>query len=150
MLVPSWVGRRGRMEWWWHDDQFVAGIKRPIPLLLLDNGLLSPSCARTSMLFHPRLSLLSFKLQLPAGPSSFTSCWILTVHQLTVVVDDPLDLTVPLKVLNGDTCERTVDLHSVDEDRLRDHLVGWHLLENSVVGWLVKDDEVLCLVKCEE
>ncbi len=71
------------------------------------------------------------------------------VHELTVVVDDALDLAITLKVADGNTGERTTDLHTVDQGRLRDHLEGGHLLEDTVVGRLVKDEHVLGLLWCE-
>lgn len=69
----------------------------------------------------------------------------LTVYELSVMVYDLFYETVPLEVLDGDTCEGSVDLHSVDEDRLRDHLESGDLLEDLVVGGLVQDNHVLCL-----
>lgn len=62
-----------------------------------------------------------------------------------MVVDDPLDLTFPLQVVDGNSSQGSIDLHSVDEDGLRDHLVGGDFLEDSVVGGLVEDDHVLGL-----
>lgn len=69
-----------------------------------------------------------------------------------MVVDEALDLTLTLEVADGDTGERAVDLHTVNERRLRDHLEGGHLLEDAVVGGLVEDDHVLGLlvVDCSE
>lgn len=62
-----------------------------------------------------------------------------------MVMDDSLDLAVLLEVSNGTSRERAVDLHSVNQRRLRDHLEGGDLLEDLVVGWLVQDDGILCL-----
>lgn len=62
------------------------------------------------------------------------------------MVDDGLDEAVSLEVLDGDTGEGAVDLHSVDEDGLGDHLERGDLLEDSVEGDLVDDDSVVRLV----
>lgn len=55
-----------------------------------------------------------------------------------MVVDDALDVALLLEERNGATSERTVDLHAVNEDRLRDELVGRDLLEDAVAGMLVR------------
>ena len=68
-----------------------------------------------------------------------------TVDQLRAVVHNPLDLAIPLQVSDRYPRERAVDLHSVNERRLRDHLEGGDLLQDLVVGWLVEDDGILCL-----
>jgi hypothetical protein len=51
-----------------------------------------------------------------------------------VVVDDTLDVALLLEEGNGAAGERAVDLHAVNEDRLRDELVGRDLLEDAVAG----------------
>lgn len=71
-----------------------------------------------------------------------------SVDELTVVVDDALDLALALQVADGDTGERAVDLHTVNQRRLRDHLEGGHLLEDAVVGGAVEDNHVLGLLEC--
>lgn len=58
------------------------------------------------------------------------------VDELSVVVDNSLDKTLLLKESDGTSGEGTVDLHSVDEDGLRNKLVGGDLLEDSVAGQL--------------
>jgi hypothetical protein len=55
-----------------------------------------------------------------------------TVDPLSVVVHDLLDQTHVLQSPHGLSGQRTVDLHSLDEDRLGDHLVGRDLLEDLV------------------
>lgn len=57
-----------------------------------------------------------------------------------------LDEALTLEVLDGDTGERSVDLHAVDEDRLRDELEGGDLLHDAVESGLVADDGVVGLV----
>lgn len=65
---------------------------------------------------------------------------------LGAVVDDGLDKTLLLQVPDRNTGERTVDLHAVNEDRLRDELEGGNLLHDAVVCRLVADDGVVGLV----
>lgn len=65
---------------------------------------------------------------------------------MAVVVNDSLDLAFSLQVSDGHTSERSVDLHSVNKSRLRDHLESGHFLENSIISGLVQDDHVDCLV----
>jgi hypothetical protein len=57
-----------------------------------------------------------------------------TVNELRVVVNDRLNEALPGEVADGDTRERAVDLHPVDEDRLANELVCRHLLHDLVVG----------------
>ena len=71
---------------------------------------------------------------------------ILTVNELSRVVNERLDETFSLQVLDRDPGKRTVDLHSVDEDGLGDELEGGDFLEDSVVDDLVADDGVVGLV----
>lgn len=61
-------------------------------------------------------------------------------------MDNSLDKTLLLKESDGTSGEGTVDLHSVDEDGLRNKLVGGDLLEDSVVDGLVNDNGVVGLV----
>lgn len=56
------------------------------------------------------------------------------VDKLGVVVDDALDEALLLEESDGTASERAVDLHAVNEDRLRDELVGRDLLEDTVAG----------------
>lgn len=60
------------------------------------------------------------------------------VDELSVVVDNTLDEALLLEVGDGATGKRSVDLHAVDEDRLRDDLVGGDLLHDTVAAMLVK------------
>lgn len=62
-----------------------------------------------------------------------------------MVVDDTLDLALTLKVADGHTRERAVDLETVNEDAGRDHLERRHLLHHTLVEDLVKVDVVLRL-----
>ena len=62
-----------------------------------------------------------------------------------MVVDDTLDLALTLKVADGHTRERAVDLETVNEDAGRDHLERRHLRQHTLVEDLVKVDVVLCL-----
>jgi hypothetical protein len=62
------------------------------------------------------------------------------------VVNHGLDEALTLEVLDGDTGERSVDLHAVNEDRLRDELEGGDLLHDAVESGLVADDGVVGLV----
>lgn len=52
------------------------------------------------------------------------------------MVDNSLDKTLLLKESDGTSSEGTVDLHSVDEDGLRNKLVGGDLLDDSVAEHL--------------
>lgn len=58
-----------------------------------------------------------------------------------MVVDDALDVALLLEELDGAAGERAVDLHAVNEDRLRDELVGRDLLEDAVAEALVTEGE---------
>lgn len=51
-----------------------------------------------------------------------------------------------MKVADGDTGKRAVDLHTVNEGGLRNHLESWDFLEDSIVSWSVEDNSVLSLV----
>jgi hypothetical protein len=55
-----------------------------------------------------------------------------------VVVDNALDVALLLEEGNGAAGKRTVDLHAVDKNRLRDELVGGDLLEDAVAVGLVR------------
>ena len=61
-------------------------------------------------------------------------------------MDEGLDEAFLLEVSDGDAGERAVDLHSLDENRLRDHLEGGDLLHDAVEGGLVANDGVVRLV----
>ena len=62
------------------------------------------------------------------------------------MVDNTLDLALLLQVSDGNSRQRTVHFQPLDEDRLADEFEGGHFLENTVIGWLVEGDGVLCLV----
>ncbi len=62
------------------------------------------------------------------------------------MVHNPLDLTVPLEMLDSNTCQRAVDLQPFDEDALADEAEGGNLLHDTVVQWLVEGDGVLGLI----
>ena len=70
----------------------------------------------------------------------------LTVNELSGVMDDGLDESISLQVLDRGSGEGTVDLHSVDEDGLGDELERRDFLEDSVEDDLVTDDGVVGLV----
>lgn len=66
-----------------------------------------------------------------------------------MVMNNPLNLTLPLEVANGNTSKRTVDLHPVNEGGLRNHLESGDLFEDAIVGGSVEDDHVLGLLRSE-
>jgi len=57
-----------------------------------------------------------------------------TVNPLTVVVDNLLDETLGLQSPHSLSGHGSVDLHSLDQDGLRDHLVGRDFLEDLVAA----------------
>jgi hypothetical protein len=62
------------------------------------------------------------------------------------MVNNLLDQTLSLKMPHCLPSERTVDLHSLNKDRLRDHLVSWDFLHDPIESWLVDNDGVVGLV----
>lgn len=60
-------------------------------------------------------------------------------------MNQPLNLTLALQVTNSNPSERTVNLHPVNQSRLRNHLESRHLLKDSIVSGTVEDDHVLGL-----
>lgn len=62
------------------------------------------------------------------------------------MVNNSLDETLPLQVLDSNTGKTAVDLESFDEDGLGDVSEGGDFLKDTVVGGLVKGDGVLGLV----
>ena len=62
------------------------------------------------------------------------------------MVHNPLDLAIPLQVLDGNPSQRAVDLEPLDEDALRDETEGGDFLNDTVVQGLVERDGVLGLV----
>lgn len=69
-----------------------------------------------------------------------------TIDLHLAVCNNLADLSLLLKILQALACQRTVDLHSVDEGGDRDETVGLDILVELVGGSLVEDDGVLCLV----
>ena len=63
-----------------------------------------------------------------------------------MVVDDTLDLTLALKVADGNAGKRAVDLQTVNEHTGGDHLEGGNLLEDTLIERLVKGNGILGLV----
>jgi len=55
-----------------------------------------------------------------------------TTHELGAVVNKALDEALVLEVADRDAGKRSVDLHPVDEDRLRDQLESGDLLDDLV------------------
>jgi hypothetical protein len=74
----------------------------------------------------------------------------LTVDELGVVVHDGLDESLLEQVLDGNTSERAVDLHPVDEDRLADELVRRDLLHDLVVCYIHPPPQRVSIPKKEE
>lgn len=65
---------------------------------------------------------------------------------MAMVVDDSLDLTFSFQVSNGNTSEGSVDLHSVNQSRLRNHLESRNFFEDSIICGLIQDYHILGLV----
>jgi hypothetical protein len=57
-----------------------------------------------------------------------------------------LDETLSGEFLEGNTSKRTVQLETINQDRLTDELVGGHFLEETFIGRLVQDNHVVGLV----
>lgn len=62
------------------------------------------------------------------------------------MVNNPLDLALLLQMPNGYPGQAPVDLQPLDEDTLADKAEGRDFLHDTVVGWLVENNGVLCLV----
>ena len=69
-----------------------------------------------------------------------------TVDQLSMMMDNAFNCTLLLKMPDCNPSKTTVDLEPLDKDALGDESEGWRLLEDTIVGGLVKSDGVLCLV----
>lgn len=69
-----------------------------------------------------------------------------TVDAELGVTDNLLDLTVGLEVGKRLSCERAVDLQTIDKGGNGDEAVGLDILLELVVGGLVENDGVLGLV----
>ena len=70
-----------------------------------------------------------------------------TVNELAVVVNQWLNLTLTLKVTDRQTSQGTIDLQAVNQHTGRNHLEGWHLLNDTLVQDLVEVNGVLGLVR---
>ena len=71
---------------------------------------------------------------------------IRTVDELRAVVYNLLDLAFLGEVADGNTGKGSVDFKTLDKDGLGDETEGWDFLKDTVVGSLVEDNSVLCLV----
>ena len=69
-----------------------------------------------------------------------------TVDAQRAVSNNLLDDSLLLKIGQTSAGNRSVDLHSVDENRDGDQAVGLDILVKLVGGGLVEEDGVLCLV----
>jgi hypothetical protein len=63
-----------------------------------------------------------------------------------VVARDGLDQTLSFELTNSNTGQRTVQLKTINQNRLRDELVGRNFLEQTVIGRLIEDNQVVGLV----
>ena len=70
-----------------------------------------------------------------------------TVNELAVVVNQWLNLTLTLKVTDRQTSQGTIDLQAVNQHTGRNHLEGWHLLDDTLIQDLVEVNGVLGLVR---
>jgi hypothetical protein len=71
---------------------------------------------------------------------------ILTVDDLSVMARDSLDQTLSFELTDSNTSQRTVQLETINQNRLRDELVGRNFLEQTVIGGLIEDNQVVRLV----
>lgn len=62
------------------------------------------------------------------------------------MVHDFLDLTLFREVADDNACKGPIDLQPFDQNRLRDESEGRHFLQDTIVGSLIEDDRMLCLV----
>lgn len=62
------------------------------------------------------------------------------------MVDNPFNLALLLQMSNGYSCQAPVDLQPLNENTLADKAEGRDFLDDTVVGCLVEDNSVLCLV----
>lgn len=70
----------------------------------------------------------------------------LTIDQLVAMMNNALDLALLLQMPDSYSRQTAVDLEPLDEDTLADESEGRDLLHDAVVGGLVKNDSMLCLV----
>ena len=71
---------------------------------------------------------------------------IRTVDELRAVVYNLLDLAFLGEVADGNTGKGSVDFKTLNKDGLGDETDGRDFLKDTVVGSLVEDNSVLCLV----
>jgi hypothetical protein len=69
-----------------------------------------------------------------------------SVNKLRAGANDTADLSCLLKVANGPASKTGVDLHAVRDDGSGDELVGGDILQDLIVGLLVKDDRLLSVL----
>jgi hypothetical protein len=63
-----------------------------------------------------------------------------------MVARDGLDQTLSFEFTNSNTSQRTVQLETINQNRLGDELVGRNFLEQTVIGRLIEDNQVVRLV----
>ena len=63
-----------------------------------------------------------------------------------MVARDRLDQTLRFELTNSNTSQGTVQLETINQDRLGDELVGRNFLEQTFVSGLVEDNQVVGLV----
>lgn len=69
-----------------------------------------------------------------------------SVDDLSVVTRDGLNQTLSFELADSNTSQRTVQLETINQDRLGDELVGGDFLEQTIVGRLIEDNQVVGLV----
>lgn len=69
-----------------------------------------------------------------------------TVDELSGVVNNFLDEALLGQVSDDHSRQRSVDLQAFDKDGLGDESEGRDILEDTIVGRLVENDGVLCLI----
>lgn len=69
-----------------------------------------------------------------------------TVNELARVVHDALDQALLLQMSDGNACQASIDLQTLNENALADEAPCRSFLHDTVEGSLVTDDGVLCLV----
>lgn len=63
-----------------------------------------------------------------------------------MVTRNGLDQTLSFELTDSNTSQRTVQLETINQNRLGDELVGRNFLEQTVVGRLIEDNQVVGLV----
>lgn len=69
-----------------------------------------------------------------------------TVYQLATVVNNALDMSLSLQMVDGYTGETAVDFEPLNENALADEAEGRDFLEDSVICGLVQDNGMLRLI----